>query len=341
MEHFQKIIILSIWFWNDSGGIQTTQKNHHSYQRLPGTNVYHRRKVMVKSRKPTIIYFCQGTHHGIVCKNILLGLHFRRTVRKIQGGDRWSGKTFEPNRPTCLATDWSKSGIGFNLIQKHCRCSDTANPSCGEGHWKLVLAGFCFTTDTESRYAPIEGEALPVAYGLQRCRMFIMGSPDLILAVNHKLLIKIFNDRELISITNPRILQLKEKTLLYHYKIIHAAGKSLQLPGKASNTRHHRTKNALPYCKLLRMVSPRQNQNYSGVTEGVHWVQSHSPREKTLQEHKKENILFVLPDLSFYPTIEKWNYLPILWKLYIGAAKILKRDNHSNIAIAQSWFKLR
>ena len=46
------------------------------------------------SRKPTIIYFCQGTHHGtvlpaIVCKNIYLRLHFRRTLQKIQGGDRW------------------------------------------------------------------------------------------------------------------------------------------------------------------------------------------------------------------------------------------------------------
>ena len=45
------------------------------------------------SRKPTIIYFCQGTHHGtvlpaIVCKNIYLRLHFRRTLQKIQGGDR-------------------------------------------------------------------------------------------------------------------------------------------------------------------------------------------------------------------------------------------------------------
>ena len=28
-------------------------------------------------------------------------------------------KTFEPNRPMCLATDWSRSGIGFNLTQKH------------------------------------------------------------------------------------------------------------------------------------------------------------------------------------------------------------------------------
>jgi len=82
------------------------------------------------------------------------------------------------------------------------------------------------TTDTESRYAPIEREAFAVVYGLQRCRMFIMGSPNLILAVDHKPLIKILNDRELSLITNPRILQLKEKTLMYRYKIIHAPGKS-------------------------------------------------------------------------------------------------------------------
>ena len=71
-------------------------------------------------------------------------------------------KTFEPNCPTCLVTDWSKSGIGFNLTQKHCRCSDPANPGCGEGHWKLVFARPRFTTDTDNRYAPIEGEAFAV-----------------------------------------------------------------------------------------------------------------------------------------------------------------------------------
>ena len=57
-----------------------------------------------------------------------------------------------------------------------------------------------------------------------------MGSPNLvlilILSVNHKPLIKIFNDRELSSITNPRLLHLKEKISLYRYKIIHTPGKS-------------------------------------------------------------------------------------------------------------------
>ena len=31
--------------------------------------------------------------------------------------------TYELNRPTCLCTDWSKEGLGFTLLRKHCRCS--------------------------------------------------------------------------------------------------------------------------------------------------------------------------------------------------------------------------
>ena len=31
--------------------------------------------------------------------------------------------SFELNRPTCLATDWSKKGLGFTLRQKHCKCT--------------------------------------------------------------------------------------------------------------------------------------------------------------------------------------------------------------------------
>ena len=135
-------------------------------------------------------------------------------------------RTFKTNRPTCLITDWSKSGIGFHLRQKHCQCSSTSRPDCGDNHWKLVFAGSRFTTDAESRYAPIEGEALAVVYGLQRCRIFVMGAPNLTVAVDHNPLVNIFNDREMCTISNPRILKLKEKTMMYRYNIIHVPGKS-------------------------------------------------------------------------------------------------------------------
>ena len=67
-------------------------------------------------------------------------------------------KMFDPRRQTCLATDWSKTGIGFFLLQQYCQCSSLAKaPQCGPGHWKLVFAGSRFLRDAETRYAPIEG----------------------------------------------------------------------------------------------------------------------------------------------------------------------------------------
>ena len=67
-------------------------------------------------------------------------------------------KTFEMNRTTCLSTDYSKTGIGYFLFQKHCRCPTELGPNCGENHWKIILAGFRFTKDAESHYSPIEEE---------------------------------------------------------------------------------------------------------------------------------------------------------------------------------------
>ena len=161
---------------------------------------------------------------------------FKESKQKIVALVSDGVKTFEPKRPTCLATDWSKSGIGFHLTQKHCSCTEDTNPNCGKDHWKLVFAGSRFTNEAESRYAPIEGEALAVVHGLQRCRMFVLGSPNLIVAVDHKPLIGILNDRELSSIANPRLLQLKEKTLMYRFKIVHAPGKSeiMKIPDTTS-----------------------------------------------------------------------------------------------------------
>ena len=135
-------------------------------------------------------------------------------------------KAFEINRPTCLLTDWAKHGIGFVLMQKHCECtSEKLTPECGDGHWKLVFAGSRFTSSVESRYAPIEGEALAVVHGLESARMFVLGCPQLTVAVDHKPLLKFFNDRELETISNPRIFALKEKTLMYSFKIEHIPGK--------------------------------------------------------------------------------------------------------------------
>ena len=130
---------------------------------------------------------------------------------------------FDKNKPTCLATDWSKDGIGFWLLQKHCTCTKTIPFCCPDG-WRITLVGSRFTHPAESRYAPIEGEALAVADALDKARFFVLGCADLIVAVDHKPLLKILGDRSLDEIPNARLRNLKEKTLRYRFRIVHIPG---------------------------------------------------------------------------------------------------------------------
>ena len=133
-------------------------------------------------------------------------------------------RIFDKERKTCLSTDWSKHGIGFSLGQKHCECP-TDEPFCCPDGWKLTFASNRFTHNAEERYAPIEGEALAVAWGLEKARHFVLGCKDLVIATDHKPLLKILGDRHLHDIKKPRLFNLKEKTLPFKYKIIHVPGK--------------------------------------------------------------------------------------------------------------------
>ena len=133
-------------------------------------------------------------------------------------------KIFDKGRKTCLTTDWSKEGIGLFLLQKHCACPGEVPFCCNDG-WKVTLVGSRFTHPAESRYAPIEGEALAVADALERTRYFVLGCDDLIVAVDHQPLLKVLGDRKLEDIKNPRLLNLKEKTLPFKFKLIHIPGK--------------------------------------------------------------------------------------------------------------------
>ena len=131
---------------------------------------------------------------------------------------------FDKDRPTCLATDWSRTGIGYWLFQKHCRCKIGKPLFCCKGGWKIALVGSRFISDTESRYQPVEGEALAVVDALYKARHFVLGCRDLIVAVDHRPLLKIFGNRSLEDIPNPRLRNLKEKSLRFTFMIIHVPG---------------------------------------------------------------------------------------------------------------------
>lgn len=150
-------------------------------------------------------------------------------IREIEEGI----KIFNKDTPTCLATDWSKSGIGFWLLQKHCSCEST-EPFCCHDGWKTALVGSRFTNKAESHYAPIEGEALALVDALDKARHFVLGCKHLVVAVDHKPLLKIFSDRALAEIPNPRLRRLKERSLRYQFKVIHIPGVKHKAPDALS-----------------------------------------------------------------------------------------------------------
>ena len=49
----------------------------------------------------------------------------------------------------------------------------------------------------EERYAPIEGEALGLAWALEQTKYLTLGCENLTVATDHKPLVGIFNDKEL------------------------------------------------------------------------------------------------------------------------------------------------
>ena len=132
---------------------------------------------------------------------------------------------YDPTRRTCLRPDWSKKGIGYFLSQKHCKC-DSVVPGCCEHGWRITLAGSRFLKPAETRYAPVEGEGLSVAWSLEHTKFFTQGHDNLVLVTDHKPLVKLFSDRTLDEITNPRLFSLKQRTLPWRFSIVHMPGKS-------------------------------------------------------------------------------------------------------------------
>ena len=76
----------------------------------------------------------------------------------------------------------------------------------------------------EKNYAPIEGEALAVAWSLEQTRFFTMGCDNLLVVVDHKPLVKILGDRALDEIDSPRLFRSKLRTLMWKFSIEYQPG---------------------------------------------------------------------------------------------------------------------
>ena len=137
---------------------------------------------------------------------------FRETKTAIASEVEKGITAFDPAGHTCLLTDWSKSGLGYVLIQKHCPCADS-HPHCCPDGWKVCGVGSRFTSSAE-------------ANGLEKTKYFTLGCSHLIVGTDHKPLVGVFKTRSLDGIANPRLRRLKEKTFGWHFEVIYVPGRS-------------------------------------------------------------------------------------------------------------------
>ena len=183
-------------------------------------------------------------------------------------------RSFTPFRPTALATDWSKQGMGFWLCQKFCECEGQPRPGCCKEGWQTIICGSRFCTGAESRYHPIEGEALAAAYGLDKCRFFVLGHPDLTLCLDHQPLLALFGQQELATIHNPRLFNFKTKSLPFRFRPIYIEGKKHVTPDALSG--RHDGPHA-PEHEHVQPGLPNGGQVQSGYAETLSppdWVSS-------------------------------------------------------------------
>ena len=181
-------------------------------------------------------------------------------------------RMFDPALPTCLATDWSKFGVGYWLCQKRCPCPGT-RPGCCQTGWQTITVGSRFCNQAEQNYAPIEGEAMATAWAANKCRYFLLGLPMFTLAVDHKPLIPLLSDKSLDLITNPRIMNQRIKLLPYSYQVVHVPGKANVTPDAFSR----RSDSPVPPSTMtdpvdLTSASSNITQAYSTTLGPPSWV---------------------------------------------------------------------
>ena len=154
-----------------------------------------------------------------------LDLAFEQSKKQIVELIRHGVQIFDLGRWTCLRPDWSKRGLGYFLLQKHCKCEKISPDCCNDG-WKTTVAGSRFLSPHESRYAAVEGEALAIVWGLEQTKYFTQGCEKLLVVTDHKPLVGLFEDRTLDEVPNTRLFRLKERTLQWNFKTIYLPGKT-------------------------------------------------------------------------------------------------------------------
>ena len=120
---------------------------------------------------------------------------------------------YDPNAQTKLSADASSYGLGAVLLQEF------------ESTWKPVAYASRSLSDTETRYAQIEKEALALTWACDKFSTYLLGKKFAI-ETDHKPLVPLLGSKHLDNLP-PRVLRFRLRLARYDYTISHVPGKLL------------------------------------------------------------------------------------------------------------------
>ena len=114
---------------------------------------------------------------------------------------------------TRIAADASSYGLGAVLLQKQ------------KGQWKPAAYASRPLTETKTRYAQIEKEALNTTWACERFSNYILGK-SISIVTDHKPLVPLLNTKHLNSLP-PCALRFRLHLARFNYTVKHVPGKLL------------------------------------------------------------------------------------------------------------------
>ncbi len=134
---------------------------------------------------------------------------------------------FDPDLPSYILADASKlRGLGYVLLQPANGYTGTPlepDKSFKGQRWKIIQCGSRALSETESRYAIIELEALAISYGILKCRRYLLGCPKFYAYTDHQPLQSIFQKREYDKSRTHRFVQ---RVMDYNFELKWIKGKN-------------------------------------------------------------------------------------------------------------------
>ena len=120
---------------------------------------------------------------------------------------------YDVSAKTKISADASSYGLGAVLLQQQ------------QERWKPVAFASRTLSETESRYAQIEKEALALTWALEKFAEYVVGKV-VVLETDRKPLVPLLGQKSL-NLLPPRVLRFRLRLMRFQYTIHHVPGKTL------------------------------------------------------------------------------------------------------------------